>query len=168
MAPVAKVVSRTLPFRHNSPPLAPLGTLPPNPMKYLCLIYMDEEELDAMPTPEMDALNERHLDFNDQLRKSGHFIEAEALAPGRATAKVRVRKGSVGVTDGPYAESKELVAGFYLIEAANIEEAIDIASRIPSAPLATIEVRPTRQLIVPGRTGAVAVGSQPVVADATR
>jgi hypothetical protein len=120
-------------------------------MKYLCLIYLNEDEMDAMPAHEMDALNERHLDFNDGLRKSGHFIEAEALAPGRATAKIRVRKGSVGVTDGPYAESKELVAGFYLIEAADMEEAIAIASRIPSASLATIEVRPTRQLVVPGR-----------------
>ena len=137
-------------------------------MKYLCLIYMDEEELDAMPTPEMDALNGRHLDFNDQLRKSGHLIEAEALAPGRATAKVRVRKGNVGVTDGPYAESKELVAGFYLIEAANMEEAIDIASRIPSAPLATIEVRPTRRLIVPGRGDDAATDAQSVAAAATR
>jgi hypothetical protein len=123
-------------------------------MKYLCLIYLNEDELDAMPAREMDSLNERHLDFNDDLRKSGHFIEAEALAPGRATAKVRVRKGNVGVTDGPYAESKELVAGFYLIDAADMEEAIAIASRIPSAPLGTIEVRPTRQLIVPGRTEA--------------
>jgi hypothetical protein len=121
-------------------------------MKYLCLIYLNEDEMDAMPAHEMDALNERHLDFNDGLRKSGHFVEAEALAPGRATAKVRVRKGSIGVTDGPYAESKELVAGFYLIEAVDMEEAIAIASHIPSASLATIEVRPTRQLIVPGRT----------------
>jgi hypothetical protein len=62
-------------------------------MKYLCLIYLNEDELYAMPAREMDSLNERHLDFNDDLRKSGHFIEAEALAPGRATAKIRVRKG---------------------------------------------------------------------------
>jgi hypothetical protein len=122
-------------------------------MKYLCLIYLNEDEMDSMPAREMDSLNERHLDFNDELRRTGHFIEAEALAPARATAKIRVRKGSIGVTDGPYAESKELVAGFYLIEAADMEEAIAIASRIPSAPLATIEVRPTRQLIVPGRAG---------------
>lgn len=120
-------------------------------MKYLCLIYLNEEEMEAMPKHEMDALNARHLDFNEELRQSGHFIEAEALAPGRATAKIRVRKGNVGVTDGPYAESKELVAGFYLIEASDMEEAIAIASRFPSAPLGTIEVRPTRQLVVPGR-----------------
>lgn len=125
-------------------------------MKYLCLIYLNEDEMDAMPTQEMDALNAAHLDFNDSLRESGHFIEAEALAPGRSTARIRVRKGNVSVTDGPYTESKELVAGFYLIEAESMEEAISIASRIPSAPLATIEVRPTRQLIVPGRAESVA------------
>ena len=134
-------------------------------MKYLCLIYLNEDEMDAMPKHEMDALNARHLDFNDELRRSGHFIDAEALSPGRATAKVRVRKGSVGVTDGPYTESKELIAGFYLIEAADMEEAISIASRFPSAPLATIEVRPTRQLIVPGRPNSSAASQRAVGVD---
>jgi len=132
------------------------------PMKYLCLIYLNEDEMDVMPTREMDALNVAHLDFNDELRKTGHFIEAEALAPGRATAKIRVRKGQVGITDGPYAESKELVAGFYLIDAEDMEEAIAIASRIPSAPLATIEVRPTRQLSVADRAGAEGGGKREI------
>ena len=137
-------------------------------MKYLCLIYLNEDEMDAMPAQEMDALNARHLDFNDELRRSGHFVEAEALAPARATTKVRVRRGSIGVTDGPYAESKELVAGFYLLDAANMEEAIAIASRIPSAPLGTIEVRPTRQLIVPGRADGASAVVQSAAADAVR
>ncbi|HEU5260203.1 MAG TPA: YciI family protein [Gemmatimonadales bacterium] len=119
-------------------------------MKYLCLIYLDEQKMDAMPEAEMSALNARHLAFNSELRKRGHFIEAEALQPGAATAKVRVRSGKVSVTDGPFTETKELVAGFYLIEARDLDEAVDIASRIPSAPLGTIEVRPTRQLIVDG------------------
>jgi hypothetical protein len=121
-------------------------------MKYLCLIYLNEAEMDAMPAREMDALNAAHLDLNDDLRRSGHFIEADALAPARETATIRVRKGrATKVTDGPFTESKELVAGFYLIEAENMEEATKIASRFPSAPLGTVEVRPTRQLIVPGR-----------------
>ncbi|MGH7712277.1 MAG: YciI family protein, partial [Gemmatimonadaceae bacterium] len=85
---------------------------------------------------------------NDSLRASGHFIEAEALEPAAATACVRGRRGQTQVTDGPFTEAKELVAGFYLIEARDLDEAVDIASRIPSAPLATIEVRPTRQLDV--------------------
>jgi hypothetical protein len=120
-------------------------------MKYLCLIYLNEEEMDAMPADEMNSLNAEHLDFNDGLRTSGHFIEAEALAPAGAAACVRVRQGKASVTDGPFAETKELVAGFYLIEARGLNEAVQIAARIPSAPLGTVEVRATRQLIVEGR-----------------
>ena len=117
-------------------------------MKYLVLIYLSEKELDAMPAGDMSALNQRHIDFNDGLRASGHFIEAEALEPAAATACVRVRQGKATITDGPFAESKEMVAGFYLIEARDLEEATQIAARIPSGPMGTIEVRPTRQLIV--------------------
>jgi hypothetical protein len=117
-------------------------------MKYLCLIYLNEQEMDAMPGPDMRALNAKHWALNDTLRASGHFIEAEALEPARATATVRVRGGKTQVTDGPFTEAKELVAGFYLIEARDLNEAVEIASRIPSAPLGTIEVRPTRQLEV--------------------
>jgi hypothetical protein len=120
-------------------------------MKYLCLIYFDEEQLNAMPAKEMSDLNAAHLDFNDGLRESGHFITAEALEPARASKCVRLRGGKASITDGPFTESKELVAGFYLLEAADMEEALEIASRIPSAPLATIEVRPARQLVVEGR-----------------
>jgi hypothetical protein len=120
-------------------------------MRYLCLIYMNEQELDAMPAAEMSALNAAHWDFNDNLRASGQFIQAEALEPARATACVRVRQGKTRVTDGPFTESKEMIAGSYVIEARDMSEATEIASRIPSAPLATIEVRPARQLIVQGR-----------------
>ena len=120
-------------------------------MKYLSLIYLDEQVLDAMPAGEMSALNAEHLDFNDGLRASGHFIQAEALEPARTTACVRVRGGKASVTDGPFAEAKELVAGFYLIEARDLSEATEIAARIPSARLGTIEVRPARQLVVEGR-----------------
>ena len=120
-------------------------------MRYLCLIYLDEKEMDAMPAGDMNALNAEHLDLNDSLRKSGHFIEAEALEPARTTACVRVRKGKKSMTDGPFTEAKELVAGFYLIEARDRNEAIQVAARIPSARLGTVEVRPTRQLVVEGR-----------------
>jgi hypothetical protein len=120
-------------------------------MKYLCLIHLDEEQLAAMPAAELSALNAAHLDFNDDLRKTGHFIVAEALEPAAATATIRVRQGQTTVTDGPFAETKEMVAGFYLIEARDLAEAVEMAARIPSAPLATIEVRPARQLVVEGR-----------------
>jgi len=120
-------------------------------MRYLCLIYLDEERMDALPAADMDALNAAHLDLNDELRASGHLVEAEALQPVGTTATVRVRQGKVSVVDGPYSEAKELVAGFYFIEAQDREEAIAIAARFPSAPLGTIEVREIRKLLVPGR-----------------
>ena len=119
-------------------------------MKYLCMIYLNEKEMAAMPAADMNSLNARHLDFNNGLRKSGNWIEAEALEPAGTAACVRVRKGKVSVTDGPFAEAKEHVGGFYLIEARDLSEATRLASKLPSAALGTVEVRPTRKLIVDG------------------
>jgi hypothetical protein len=120
-------------------------------VKFLCLIYLNEQEMDALPPGEMDALNRGHLDLNDRLRARGNFIEADALEPARAGAWLRLRKGKLAVTDGPFTETKELVAGFYLIDARDMPEAVEIAAQFPSAPHATIEIRPTRQLVVEGR-----------------
>jgi hypothetical protein len=119
-------------------------------MRYLCLIYLNEKQLAAMPESEMGALNARHLALNEELLKGGQFIEAEALSPAASTTCVRVRNGRTTVTDGPYAETKEMVAGFYLIEARDLNEAIQVASRLPSAPLGTVEVRPCRNLEIDG------------------
>ncbi|MBV8208927.1 MAG: YciI family protein [Burkholderiaceae bacterium] len=119
-------------------------------MRYLCLIYLNEAELAAMPEPQMSALNARHLAFNEDLLNNGHFIEAEALEAAGAATCIRARQGRTAVTDGPYAETKEQLGGFYLIEARDLNEAIQVASRIPSAPLGAIEVRPCRDLIVEG------------------
>jgi hypothetical protein len=120
-------------------------------MKYLCLIYLNEKEMGEMPARDMSELNAQHLDFNDGLRASGNFIVAEALEPAHSTARVRVREGKASVIDGPFTETKELVAGFYLIEARDMSEAVELAARIPSARLGTVEVRPARQLFVEGR-----------------
>jgi len=119
-------------------------------MRYLCLIYLDDKQLAAMPEPEVSALNARHLAFNDKLLDSGQFVEAEALQPAAATTCVRMRNGKIALTDGPYAETKEMVAGFYLIEARDLNEAVQVASRIPAAPLGTVEIRPCRDLEVDG------------------
>jgi hypothetical protein len=119
-------------------------------MRYLCLIHLDPKQLAAMPEKEMSALNARHLEFNDRILDSGHFIEAEALQPAAESTCVRIRNGKVALTDGPYAETKEMVAGFYLIEARDLNEAIQVAARIPSAPLGTVEVLPCRDLEVDG------------------
>ena len=119
-------------------------------MRYLCLIYLDEKRLAAMPESEMNALNARHLELNESLLASGHFVEAEALEPAALTTCLRVRNGRASLTDGPYAETKEMVAGFYVIEARDLNEAIQVASHLPSAPLGTVEVRPCRDLVVDG------------------
>ena len=119
-------------------------------MRYLCLIYMDESELAAMPEEEMSALNARHLEFNEEILASRHFVEAEALQSPSTSACVRIRHGRMSLTDGPYMETKEMVAGFYLIEARDLNEAIQVASRIPGAAIGAVEVRPCRDLEVDG------------------
>jgi hypothetical protein len=120
-------------------------------MRYLALLYLNESELAAIPPPDASDLNARHLDLNDRLRATGNFIVAEALAPAQETKRVSKRNGKTHVVDGPFTEAKEVVAGFYLIEADTLEQAAEIVSNIPSASLGTIEVRPCRQLIVEGR-----------------
>ena len=120
------------------------------PMRYLCLIYLDEKKLEAIPEREMSELNAAHLAYNEELLAGGRFVEAEALEPAAATTCVHVRNGRVALTDGPYAETKEMVAGFYLVEARDLNEAIQVASRLPAAPLGTVEVRPCRDLVVEG------------------
>ena len=119
-------------------------------MRYLCLLVWDEEKLASLPPAEEERLNAAHLDVNEDLIASGHFVEAEPLEPAANTTCVRVRGGRTTVTDGPFAETKEQVAGFYLIEARDLNEAIQVAARIPSAPIGTVEVRPCRDLEVGG------------------
>jgi len=119
-------------------------------MRYLCLLVWDEEKLASLPPAEEERLNAAHLDVNEDLIASGHFIEAEPLEPAANTTCVRVRGGRATVTDGPFAETKEQVAGFYLIEARDLNEAIQVATRLPSAAWCTVEVRPCRQLRVGG------------------
>jgi len=120
-------------------------------MRYLCLIHLDGHKLEQMPAAELNALNAAHLDFNDALRDGGHFLIAEALDPPGTAACVRKRDGKTTVTDGPFAETKEMIAGFYVIEARDMREATELASRIPAAHLGTVEVRPACQLKVEGR-----------------
>ena len=113
-------------------------------MKYLCLVYLDENELSAIPDSECMACGAA-------LRESGHSIAAEVLQPVHTATTVRVRNGKVSITDGPFAETKEQLAGFYLIDARDLNEAIQLASKIPPARVGSIEVRPTRELGMPLR-----------------
>jgi hypothetical protein len=108
-------------------------------MKYLCLVYLEEEKLRAVPDRECMACG-------DGFRKSGLLVAAEALEPVATAATVRVRNGRMSVVDGPFAETKEQLAGFYLIDARDLNEAIQIAAKIPPAREGSIEVRPVRTL----------------------
>jgi hypothetical protein len=114
-------------------------------MKYLCLVYFDENKLHAIPESPEDE--ECHA-YDRELRDRGYCIASEALAPVAKAATVRVHRGNVLVTDGPFAETKEQLAGFYLIEARDMNEAIHVAEKIPAARIGCIEVRPVRELDV--------------------
>jgi hypothetical protein len=110
-------------------------------MKYLCLVYLDERKLDTVADHECKACE-------DALKQSGHHIAAEALQSVHAATTVRVRNGKMTGTDGPFAETKEQLAGFYLIDAKDLNEAIQLAAKIPPARAGSVEVRPVRQLSV--------------------
>lgn len=115
-------------------------------MKYVCLVYYDEKEVYSMPQEQWQSLVGECMAYGEQVRGSGHFIGGEALQPVNTSTTVRLRQGKVSITDGPFAETKEQLAGFYLIEARDLNEAIQVASHIPPARLGSIEVRPVRDL----------------------
>jgi hypothetical protein len=108
-------------------------------MRYLCLVYGEEKEIGAMTD---DAC----MAYDQTLRNTGRCLASEALQPVHTAATVRVRSGKVSITDGPFTETKEVLAGFYLIDASDMNEAIQVASQIPPARVGSIEVRPVREL----------------------
>lgn len=108
-------------------------------MKYLCLVYLDESRLDELP-------DEDCVSYDRDIRDSGHCLASEALESVRTATTVRVRNDRLSVTDGPFAETKEQLAGFYMIEAKDLNEAIQVASGIPPARVGSIEVRPVRPI----------------------
>ena len=111
-------------------------------MKYLCLIYNQEKNLDGLSKADWTSLKEEYVAFTDGIRSSGHHREGEGLRSTREARTVRVRDGRVSATDGPFAETNEQLGGYYLIEARDLNDAIQVASRIPSARMGSIEVRP--------------------------
>jgi hypothetical protein len=115
-------------------------------MKYACLVYLVEAEMGTMSRQEADACIDESLAYDAALRRSGHLIVAQALQPIEAATTVRVRNGRLSATDGPFAETKEQLGGFLLIEARDLNEAIQIAARVPMARRGSIEVRPVREL----------------------
>ena len=115
-------------------------------MRYLCLVYLVEKEMAAMSEREAQARTDESLEYDEALRRSGQLILAQALEPVDLATTVRVRQGKVLTTDGPFAETKEQLGGFILIEARDLNEAIQAASRIPLARRGSIEVRPIKEL----------------------
>lgn len=115
-------------------------------MKYLCLVYIEEKKLDALSQSEWDALADEALSYDEELRQKGHFIAAKALQPVQTATTVRVRNSTLSTTDGPFAETKEQLGGYYVIDARDLNEAVHVASKNPGARLGSIEVRPIREL----------------------
>lgn len=113
-------------------------------MQYLLLIYDAEKVWETMPEAERNKMFGEYMAFTEDIKKSGHYVAGDALQPIRTATTVRVRDGKTATTDGPFAETREQLGGYYLVEAKDLDEATKIAARVPSAKSGTIEVRPVR------------------------
>ena len=115
-------------------------------MKYICLVYLVEQDMNALSKREADACTEESLAYDEALRRSGHLLAAQALQPVETATTIRVRNGKLSTTDGPFAETKEQLGGFILIEARDLNDAIQMAAKIPMGRRGSIEVRPIKEL----------------------
>lgn len=111
-------------------------------MKYLCLAYEEESKLNSLSRKEWEALRRETLDYVEFLRESGYLVATEPLKSARTAVSLRIRSGKLSATDGPFAETKEQLGGFFLVEARDLNEAIRLATGWPSARIGTVEVRP--------------------------
>jgi len=114
-------------------------------MKYLCLIYDDEKRLATMSKDEGDAFMGEYFAFTEGIKKSGHYLAGNALKPVSTATTIRNRGGKLSTTDGPFAETKEQLGGYYLIEARDLNDALQVAAKIPSIRTGSIEVRPIEE-----------------------
>jgi hypothetical protein len=115
-------------------------------LRYLCLVYLEESAVNALSRKELDSLRAEAQDYNDTLRRSGHYVASNALQPVQTATTIRSRDGRIFTTDGPFAETKEQLGGFLLIDARDLNDAIRVASRIPPGRLGCVEVRPVLEL----------------------
>lgn len=111
-------------------------------MKFLCLAYEEQRKFDELSTEEWQAIRQETLDYVEALRSSGQLLDARPLQSATTASTLRIRNGKLSITDGPFAETKEQIGGFFLIEAKDLDEALRIAAKWPSARVGTIEVRP--------------------------
>ena len=121
-------------------------------MQYMLLIYNDETQEPKLGDPRRTALFQAYGEFTEGIRKSGNFVAGAPLQPTATATTVRLRDGKRLVTDGPFAETREQLGGYFLIEAANLDEALDVAGQIPGAKKGTVEVRPIMEITgLPGQ-----------------
>jgi hypothetical protein len=111
-------------------------------MKYACLVYVDGNAIAALSEEQGVRLSDDSIEFDQQLRSRGHLILAQPLQSPETAVTIRVRNGKMSSTDGPFAETKEHLGGFFLVEAQNIDEAVRLAERSPMAKMGSIEIRP--------------------------
>lgn len=115
-------------------------------MKYLCLIYSDEKQWQTMPEQDAGRMMTEYMAYTSDIMKSGNYIGGNRLEPTHTATTIRIRNGKMSTTDGPFAETKEQLGGYYLIEAKDLNDAIQIGSRIPGARVGSIEVRPIAEV----------------------
>jgi hypothetical protein len=118
-------------------------------MRYICLVHFEHEKLNSLPEAERSEIDRRSLAYDEDLKARGHLVHAEAIQGNDSAVLVRVRNGKATSTDGPFIETKEQMAGFVLVEARDMNEAIHLAAGIPLAEIGTIEVRPIYEIPVP-------------------
>lgn len=119
-------------------------------MRYLALIYEDEKLWETMPKDEADKVFGEYFAFTDGIKKSGHHLGGEPLQPTNTATTVRVRNGKISTTDGPFAETREQLGGYYMLEAKDLNEAINVAAKIPGAKFGSVEVRPIMETMAGG------------------
>jgi hypothetical protein len=115
-------------------------------MKYLCLVYVEEKTLDALPKNERVAISNEAMAYCENLQKLGQLLAASPLHPVDTATTVRVREGKTSTTDGPFAETKEQLGGFLMIDVPDLNDAIRVAAHFPAARIGSVEVRPMKEL----------------------
>ena len=120
-------------------------------MRYLCLIYDDEQARWGWSREQLATMRAEYFSFTDDITKSGHYVGGNALQPTSAATSVRVREGKMSATDGPFVETREQLGGYYLIEARDLNDALQVAARIPGARWGGVEVRPVLDTSMPAK-----------------
>jgi hypothetical protein len=115
-------------------------------MRYLCAVYVEPKAMGSLSPAEGTTLDRDSITYDEELRRSGHYIVSDALQHTNTAKTLRVRGGKLSVMDGPFAETKEQLGGFILVEARDMDEAVELASKIPMAKHGSIEVRPIMEI----------------------